>query len=349
MSRATRLFIVVAGLAFFIVLVLQAGVRGLLTNLERTGWAFGLLLAIWGVVYVCNTLAWQIIIQGTAARDGRDGAHSGIPFPQAYAITVASFAINYATPFVALGGEPLKIAQAADWIGTDRAAASVVSFRVTHTLGQMLFWLLATPVAWVLLPDSLATRLVLVAAALVFLGLSALLLLLFRHGFVVRALNALHHIPLLRRLAARAERFRHTLAHIDEQMAVLTEGERPRLVAAVMLEIAGRCIAMLEFVVVAHVEGLHVGYPAAFVIGAISQLTIILLIFVPLELGSREGGLVLAYTLLRLPSALGVYAGVITRLREFTWIGIGLAVASALRRSVPVKPGVRGQGSGVRT
>ena len=332
MSRFARLLVIVAGLAFFVALVLQAGVRDLAATLERTGWAFLLLIAVWGVVYISNTIAWGFLIRATAPIAGPGGKSARIPFLSAYAITVASFAINYATPFVALGGEPLKIAQAADWIGVDRAAASVVSFRVTHTLGQVLFWLIAVPVGWAVLPHTLPTRLGLLAAGAAFAVAACLLILVFRHGFVVRALNALHHIPLLRRIAPRLERFRPTLEHVDRQLAVLTDDERPRLVAAVVFEVVGRCIAMFEYYIVAWVEGLRIPYPQAFFIGAISQLTIIILIFVPFELGSREGGTRIGYTLLHLSPALGVYAGVITHLRELTWIGIGLAVAWGLRQ-----------------
>ena len=337
MSRAARLFILVAGLIFFVVLVLRAGVGGLIATLQHAQWAFVAIVGIWAVVYVSNTIAWSALIDATAARRGHGGTHDRIPFLQAYAISVASFAINYATPFVALGGEPLKLAQAADWIGPDRAAASVVSFRVTHTLGQMIFWLLALPIGWVLLPHTVAVRAVLLLTGVLLTAVCCFLILLFRHGFVERALDALHHIPLLRRLAPRAERARHTLAHIDSQMAELTVGERPRLIVAVLFEVLGRCIAMLEFWVVAHAEGLRISYITAFLIGAISQLAIVLFIFVPFELGSREGGITFAYSLLGLSPALGVYTGVITRLRELAWIGIGLALASVLRRSQPAK------------
>jgi hypothetical protein len=330
MNRFTRLLVLVAGLAFFVALVLQAGVRGLLATLQRTGWAFMLLVGVWGVVYVCNTIAWTFLIRASAT-PRQAGSPARIPFLHAYAITVASFAINYSTPFVALGGEPLKLAQAADWIGVDRAASSVVSFRITHSLGQVLFWLIAVPIGWVLLPHTLPARLGLLAAGAGFAGVACLFILMFRHGFVVRALNALHHIPVLRRLAPRLERFRPTLEHVDAQLAILTDDERQQLVLAVSFEILGRCIAMVEFYLVGWIEGLHFSYPQAFLIGAISQLTIILLIFVPLELGSREGGLRIGYTLLHLSPALGVYAGVITRIREFTWIGIGLAFAWGLR------------------
>jgi len=326
MSRRARLLVFAAGLIFFVVLIWQAGVQGLAETLRRTGWAFVLIVAIWGVVYACNTVAWTLLIRAAEAREGRDGTHTRIPFLRAYVISVSSFAVNYATPFVALGGEPLRVAAAAQWIGTDRAATSVVSFRITHTLGQMLFWLTAVPVAWILFPQTLATHVFLVLAAVVFATIAGAMILLFRHGFAVRALDAAARIPLLRRLSPRIERFRPTLQHIDGQLAALTESERPRLIMAAAAEFVGRCVAMLEFYVIAHVEGLPIHYATAFVIGAFSQFAIILMIFIPFELGSREGGLYVIYDLLGLPPALGVYAGVVSRLRELVWIGIGLTM-----------------------
>jgi uncharacterized protein (TIRG00374 family) len=325
MSRRVRLLVFSAGLVFFVILITQAGLHGLLTTLRRTGWAFVAIVGVWGLVYASNTLAWLQLIHASEARLGRDGSHASIPFLQAYAISVASFAINYATPFVALGGEPFRVAAAAQWIGTDRAAASVVSFRVTHTLGQVIFWLIAVPVAWILLPPATVTHAILSVATLVFIAIAAFLVSLFRRGFVVRALDTLRHLPLLRRLAPRLERVRPTLEHIDSQMAVLTEGQRSRFVTAVGCEVVGRAIAMVEFYIIAHAEGLRIAYPTAFVIGAFSQLVIIVMIFIPFELGSREGGLYLIYRLMGLPPALGVYAGVVSRLRELVWIGIGLS------------------------
>jgi hypothetical protein len=277
-------------------------------------------------------VAWTLLIRAAEARQGRDGTHTRIPFLRAYVISVSSFAVNYATPFVALGGEPLKVAAAAQWIGTDRAATSVVSFRITHTLGQMLFWLAAVPVAWMLLPHTVATHTFLVLGALVFATIASAMIMLFRHGLAVRALDTAARIPLLRRLSPRIERFRPTLEHIDGQLAALTEAERPRLIMAAAAEFVGRCVAVLEFYVIAHVEGLPIHYPTAFVIGAFSQFVIILTIFIPFELGSREGGLYAIYDLLGLPPALGVYAGVVSRLREFVWIGIGLTMVWAVKQ-----------------
>jgi uncharacterized protein (TIRG00374 family) len=249
-----------------------------------------------------------------------------IPFWRAYAISISSFAINYVTPFVALGGEPFRVAAAKEWVGTSRAAASVVSFRAVHTLGQVLFWLIALPVAWLVIPRTPVIDIVIVVTAIVLIGIAALVLSLFRRGFLVRALNLVPRLPLLRRYATKFESARPTLQHIDDQMAELTDGERRRLGIAILAEVMGRCIAMLEFLFIARAMGLNIGYVTAFVIGAFSQLLTNLTIFIPFELGSKEGGLYLIFGLLGLPPALGVYASVMSRLRELTWIGIGLTL-----------------------
>jgi uncharacterized protein (TIRG00374 family) len=313
------------GALVFAFLLYRAGVQGLLRDLRSTGWVLAPIVAVWGLVYVSNTVAWeQLLRAGTPP--SASGSRGTIPFLQAYAITIASFAINYVTPFVALGGEPFRVASATPWVGTDRAAASVVSFRVTHTLGQVLFWLIAVPVAWVLLPHSVATDAALALVAVVMCVAATFLVSLFRRGFLIRALAIVHRTPLLRRLGPRIDQVRGTLEHIDEQMAALTSGERQHLIVAVIAEVLGRCLAMLEYFFIARAMGLHIGYPTAFVIGAFSQLAINLTVFIPFELGSKEGGLYLIFELLGLPPALGVYASVLSRLRELTWIAIGLTM-----------------------
>ena len=51
-----------------------------------------------------------------------------------------------------------------------------------------------------------------------------------------------------------------------------------------------------------------------------------LLFFLPMQLGGREGGFALAVGGLSLSGAYGVYAALITRVREMVWIVIGLAL-----------------------
>ena len=60
-----------------------------------------------------------------------------------------------------------------------------------------------------------------------------------------------------------------------------------------------------------------------------------LIFFTPMQLGSREGGLALAVDGLHLTGALGVYTGLITRLRELVWIAIGIMLIKIGNNKLP--------------
>src|SRR5690606_15281519 len=50
--------------------------------------------------------------------------------------------------------------------------------------------------------------------------------------------------------------------------------------------------------------------------------------FLPFGLGAREGGLYAIFGLLGMPPELGVAASMLGRIRELTWIGLGLALGA---------------------
>lgn len=339
MSRRARLLIFAAGASVFAFLVVRAGSQGLLDHLRATAWVLGPIVGVWALVYLCNTIAWLQLVDATAPRDGRTQA-ADIPFWRAYAISVASFALNLVTPFVALGGEPFRIVSASEYLGTPRAAASVVSFRIAHSIGHFIFCLIAVPIAWFLLPPTVLTSVVIVLAATGLTVAILLLVALFRRGFVIRLLDISHRVPVVRRVARRLEQIRDTLEHVDSHMSALSSVESRRLVTAIAVEIVGRALGAVEIFLIARAVGLHVGYATAYLINAFSQFAIMLTIIIPFELGSREGSLYLIFGMLGLPSSLGVYTAVVTRLRELVWIAIGLAFvwASGPRRKRPAPP-----------
>ncbi len=344
MNRRVQVGAFLAGVAFLAWLVVTTGARAILRDLARTGWTFVPLVLVWGGVYALNTVAWLALLRGAVTADAADArgqpapgvsALEGIgvvPFPRAFAITVSAFALNYVTPFVSLGGEPFKGAAAARWVGRPRAAASVVGFRIVHTLGQFLFWVLSIPVAWAVLPADRTMRALLLAASVVLVPASAGALLLLRARVLERGLDALGRVRLGRaldalgaRLLARLEPRRAALAAVDADLAAVAR-HPATLAVALGAEVAGRFLAAVEFVLVARVVGARFGYADAVVAAGVSQVVMNLLFFVPFEAGTREGGLFLVARLLGLAPAVGVYAALVTRLRELTWIGIGLAL-----------------------
>jgi len=248
------------------------------------------------------------------------------PFWRTYAITVASFSLNFMTPMVNVGGEPFKIAAVAPWLGLRRAAGSVVLYQMLHTLGMLLSFLTAVVLGALLLPPYPA---ILAGLTIAFVALAALIFLLLtghRRGGLARLLDLLHRLPLLDRLARRLEPKRVTLTQMDEQITEFYHRRPRRFVQAVALEYLSRSIFMLEYVLIAMGVGVNITFAQAYVIGGLSSLVQNVIFVVPFEVGTKEGSLYLVFQLLGLDPALGVYTAIVSRLRDLAWIGGGLAL-----------------------
>src|SRR3989449_9291094 len=248
-------------------------------------------------------------------------------------MTVASFWLTFLTPMVNVGGEPFKIAAVAPWLGVRRAAGSVVLYQMLHTFGMLLSFLTAVVLGAVFLPSTPALLAALGVTFAVLLALTLLLLTGHRRGLLEQALNLLHRVPLLDRVARRLEPKRATLALMDEQITDFFHRDPRRFVAALTLEYVSRCVFMAEYLLIALSVGLHIGYFRAYVIGGLTQLVQNVVFFVPFEVGSKEGTLYLLFQLLGLDPALGVYTAIVSRVRDLVWIGAGIGLVWPGRRA----------------
>ena len=317
MSRRLQALLFVVGSAVFAYLVARIGVAALLADARRTGWMFVPILLLYGAVCACNAGAWWLVMAGEPSRP---------PFWRAWAITVASFSLNYMTPLVNVGGEPFKIAAVAPWLGLRRAAGSAVIYQMLHTLGMLLSCLTAVVLGLILLPHAPVIVALLAGAFLVLAALTLLVLTGHRRGMLASALDLLHRMPLLGRLARRLEAKRATLASMDEQITQFYHASPRRFLQALTLEYASRCLFMAEYLLIAMSVGLDIGYARAYAIGGLAQLVQNALFVVPFEAGTKEGALYLLFQLLGLDPALGVYTAIVSRVRDLAWIGVGVGL-----------------------
>ena len=142
-------------LAFGIVAVLimmftfDMDYQELWTNLKRAGIYLPLVLILWLLVYLINTVSWYIII--------RSGGKTGFSFVRLYKFTVTGFALNYVTPVGLMGGEPYRIMELKPYIGIERATSSVILYVMMHIFSHFCFWLSSVllyvclyPVGWMM-------------------------------------------------------------------------------------------------------------------------------------------------------------------------------------------------------
>ncbi len=322
--RAQLLFFAVGAIALAI-LIMRANPRQLAADVREAGWTVPAIVAVYGIVYVLNTIAWRL----TMIEPPR------LSYGRAWTINVAAFAMNYLTPFASVGGEPFKIVAASQWMGPRNATASVLNYRLVHIQAHVMVFLTGVVLAPFILPAGTIGTSVLALTTVMLLLLGALLLAVHREGVVERLFDFLGRLPLLRGITRRLDRA--ALVEIDRQLIAFHRSSPVRYYGALLTEYGARVFSMLEFFIIARGLGHPVSFATAFLIGGFSSLVVNLFFFMPFNVGSKEGGLYAIFAALGLPPHIGVAAAVISRIRELTWILIGLLLVLASRRrpSIP--------------
>jgi len=320
--RAQVLFFAVGAFALAI-LIIRANPHQLLADVREAGWAVPAIVGVYGIVYIFNTVAWKL----TMIEPPR------LSFPRAWVINVSAFAINYMTPFASIGGEPFKVVAASQWMGARNGTASVLNYRLVHMQAHLLVFLTGVILAFFLLPSGTVATPLLLVMMMILLVLTALLLAVHREGVIERLFDFAVKIPLLGGFASRLEPRRAALVEVDRQLVAFHRASPARYYGALVMEYAARVFSMFEFFVIARAVGHPVSFGTAFLIGGFSSLIVNLFFFMPFNVGSKEGGLYFIFAALGLPPRIGVAAAVISRIRELTWIAIGLMLVLAARRA----------------
>ena len=319
MTRVFRLLAILAGATVLILLVRQVGLDALWSGSRAVGWLLIPILLLHAVVYGLNAVAWWITLAPEPDCP---------PFVSLFRISVVGFAINFITPVVNAGGEPYRVAALSAWLGTRRAAGSVLQYVLLHALSSLLMWFTAVGFALGFGHASGRVRLVLAGTAVVIAAGLAVVLTGHRHGFVTKLAAGVARLRLGRVSRWLTER-EAAFAAVDAQVTSLHRERPGRLAAAVVVDYASRWVAAGELLLVAQGLGIDVGVTAAVMISGLSALAVNLLFMLPWELGSREGSLYVLFALAGVPASVGLVAAMATRIREFVWCGLGLALVSS--------------------
>lgn len=286
-------------------------------NLRKAGIWFPAVILLWVFIYCLNAWSWFIII--------RDGKHAKIPFWKVYKLTISGFALNYATPVGLMGGEPYRIMELTPYVGASKATSSVILYVMMHIFSHFCFWL-ASAILYVLV-EPLNWGMGIVLSVVVAACLLAIYFFVkgYRNGMAVRSLRILGHVPFVKKWAQRfAVEKKESLERVDAQIAELHRQRKTTFYASLGLEFAARVVGCLEVYFILNILTSDVSFLACILIMAFTSLFANLFFFSPMQLGAREGGFALATGGLAIPSAFGIYTGLITRVRELIWIVIGV-------------------------
>jgi len=289
----------------------------LLANIKRAGFWFPIVLLLWVFIYMINALSWYLII--------RDHKGNSVPFLKVYKFTITGFALNYATPVGLMGGEPYRIMELTPYVGVSKATSSVILYVMMHIFAHFCFWFSSIFLFIFLYPVSVGMGIVLTLAGIFCMLFFYFFIKGYKNGMAVKALRLCKKIPFLKKWATRfSEEKKETLERIDSQIAELHKQRKKTFYTALLLEYATRIIGSLEVFFILKILTPDVNFVSCILIMAFTTLLSNLFFFLPMQLGAREGAMAIATGGLSLTGAFGIYTGLITRMRELIWIGIGM-------------------------
>ena len=302
-------------------MVTQLDFREVWSGLQRAGYWFFAVVALWLGLYVINTLSWYVIIrQGGSGKD-----KTPFSFWWLYKVTVSGFALNYATPGGLMGGEAYRIMELAPKIGTERASSSVILYVMTHIFSHFWFWLLSVGIYLITQSPTMPIAVILaLTTAFCMLGIW-FFMRGYKKGLAMMLTRWLSKMPWMGKWARRLmEKQGDKLREIDTQIAALHKQNPVSFVSAVVLELLCRFLSSFEIMFVLLVIMPEVSYPSCVIILAFTSLFANLLFFIPLQLGGREGGFMLSASGLAMAASSGIFVALIVRIRELIWTAIGL-------------------------
>lgn len=316
MSKKTRTIFFLIGLLAIVIMIFTFDLswEDCKYYFKQSGYYLPMACLLWAVIYFVNTLSWKVILRAL------NSAH--IPFLKLYKFTISGFALNYVTPGGLNGGEPYRILELRKYLGVEKATSSTILYSIAHIGSHLLFWMLG---ALLLLSFNTTYWKVIV----VVLGLGTLLLflcyLLLKKGVSTLLMNLLGHVPFLK---SRIERFvlknQDTISLIDDQVRVVYKEKRSLFISTISLELLARCVGCLEILLIPTL--VDISYAEAYLVVGISSLMGNLLFFMPMQLGGREGGFVLAFSVLGIGLDQGLFVAILFRARELLLIIIGIAL-----------------------
>lgn len=318
MKKLDNIFFCI-GIVAFAIMAMQLDFREVVDGVERAGYWFPAVIILWALLYIINTTSWGVIIRSL----NPSGEKVGWGF--LYKVTVAGFALNYATPGGLMGGEAYRISQLTPKIGIEKASSSVILFVMTHIFSHFWFWLVSAILY--IMCYQLSTFMYCLLAAIMVFCLTAIWLFLkgYRHGIVNSLVNIFAKMPFLKKKAGSfIEKHREKLSNIDLQIATLHSKNRTTFFLAVFLEFMCRVLSSFEIMFVLLIITPDITFLDSMLILAFTSLFANMLFFLPLQLGGREGGFMMSVAGLSISASAGVFVALIVRLRELFWTGLGL-------------------------
>jgi hypothetical protein len=311
--RLINAILFAAGVVALIWMVARLGPESLAEAALAVGWVFALAVAAHLAGIALGALSLRLCV----------GAPE--PFRFYFAANLAGHAVNEATP-LSKAGEVVKLTMITERAGAEHTAGGLIVWNISLMITGALSIAAGCAIALAAFPVASAARAAVIGLGLGFAALAAVTLL-FLYVRVGR-----WPLALLSRLGVGAERlarWERSWLEIESHWRRVSRDSR-RVAAILALAVAIRGANLLEAVFILGALGIEPLWASALVGLASFQLSYWLTGFVPLQVGTAEGGTWAAFVALGLSGASGVALELVRKLRRLLFIAVGLIVLGVM-------------------
>ncbi len=299
----------------------QVGSADILTSLKNVGFWFIPLLGLRLVPLLFHTLGWSACFQYK------------VPLQPLLAVHIAGNAINQLTPTATLGGEVAKVLLLEPVIPKIDTAAAVMIDKASATLSQVVYMGLGTFYlsGRLTLPNELVMGLRIVFG-LIFLGLLGFIAFQ-RYGMLSKCVQTCAMLNIGRQ---RLQRLSQHLAPLDAHLTRYYTVHWKRFLGSLLSHFVGFCCDglrtyfLLWCLLGAQVPSFAAAVLVTVAIAAADQV----FFFVPGRVGTLEGSRFAILTALDIMPVYGLAFGLVARLEDLSWTGLGLVVYTLRTRLV---------------
>ncbi len=282
------------------------------------------LFFLWFIIYSVHALSYLIILGEERKK---------ISFFSMLRICVTGFALNNVTPAGLIGGEPYRILELKKYCSTEKSSSSTLTFSLFYIIGHVTLWITSILIYLIYAcPGETYMTVILCVSGAVCVGGELLFFLSKKKGFVLPFMNFLAKIPLVKKPISKIlDKKKNNFIEIDENIKAFRTNKKG-FWSVFCLQYVSRLLEAVEYMVLILYFGAEVNYIDALLVFGTASLIGNLLFIIPMQAGTREGGLILSLLFLSIEASIGTLVSIVYRVRDFICVFVGIMLVLIARR-----------------
>ena len=316
-----KLVFFLLGLVFLGMIVAETDIAKAVAFLSEIGWSFLIILVIYFVAFTIDSYAWQL----TAPTVPQNLKW----LYRFFQLRLIGEAFDSVTPTAGMGGEAVKAVMLNNHYGVDYrdGTASLILAKTMIVVTLVAFLALG----FTLMLGSLKLDTTYKVASGIGLASFAVGAGLF---FVIQRYRIASLTGTILGRSRWLRKFNDVLNHLREieDRLVYFYTRRPRrLLAVFVLSFANWTLGVAEVWTVMNLIGYPISFPDAWIIESTAQLVRSATFFIPANIGTQEGGFLIAAAAITGQPSFGLAIALARRMREIAWIIWGFVVFYTLK------------------